>query len=412
MKDDLDRLMEQRQLDAVLVSGPGGHNPAMVYFTGVAHLTHADLLKPRGRPPVLLHASMERDEAARSGLELKDREAYDPIGLLQAAGGDRVEAAAQLLARWFEQVGVRGRVGVSGRIDAGTALAVLQRLEALLPDVQIVGEFEADSSITRARATKSPEEVERIRQMGRIATGVMGEVATYLTSHQAHRGVLVNREGAPLTVGEVKRRINLWLAMRGAENPEATIFAIGRDAGVPHSVGNDDDHLEVGKPIVFDFFPCEAGGGFFYDVTRTWCLGHAPDAVQEQYEHVRQAHAQAIAALRPGALCREIQRATCAHFAARGHATVMEQPGTTEGYTHSLGHGVGLAIHEAPWFNHLDSNTDTLEPGAVFTIEPGLYYPERGLGVRLEDTLWLRPDGTPEVLAELSLDLVLKLPGG
>ena len=411
MKEDLDRLMEARDLDALLVSGAGGHNPALVYFTGVAHLTHANLLKPRGRPPVLLHASMERDEAARTGLALKDREAYDPVGLLRDAGGDRVEAAARLLARLLEEHGVHGRVGVCGRIDAGAALAVLRRLEQILPAVQIVGELEDDSAVTRARATKSAEEVERVRQMGKITTAVAGEVATYLTSHQAHRGVLVTREGTPLTIGEVKRRINLWLAMRGAENPEATIFAIGSDAGVPHSVGNDGDRLEIGKPIVFDLFPCEAGGGYFYDFTRTWCLGHAPDALQQIYQHVLEAYQQAVAALRPGAPCREIQRSTCELFAARGHPTLVEQPGGTEGYVHSLGHGVGLAIHEAPWFNHLEINTDTLQPGAVFTIEPGLYYPERGMGVRLEDTLWLRPDGAAEVLAEFPMDLVLKVPG-
>ena len=83
-----------------------------------------------------------------------------------------------------------------------------------------------------------------------------------------------------------KRRINLWLAERGADNPEGTIFAIGRDAGVPHSTGTASDPLRLGQTIVYDIFPCEAGGGYYYDFTRTWCLGYAPDAVQALYQDV------------------------------------------------------------------------------------------------------------------------------
>ena len=90
---------------------------------------------------------------------------------------------------------------------------------------------------------------------------------------------MVKPNGDPLTIRDVKQRINLWLSERGAENPEDTIFAIGRDAGVPHSSGNPMTSLRLGQTIVFDIYPCEAGGGYFYDFTRTWCLGYAPDEV-------------------------------------------------------------------------------------------------------------------------------------
>jgi Xaa-Pro aminopeptidase len=76
---------------------------------------------------------------------------------------------------------------------------------------------------------------------------------------------------------------------------------------------------------------------------------------------------------------------------------------------HSLGHGLGLHVHERPWFRSIASPSDQLDPGSVVTIEPGLYYPERGMGVRLEDTVWVRPDGNMEILAEYPLDLVLPL---
>jgi Xaa-Pro aminopeptidase len=280
-----------------------------------------------------------------------------------------------------------------------------------MPEIEIVGESEQKSALRRARLTKDEGEVERIRQMGRITAAVVGDVAEFLTSHQAKDGILVDRKGEAITVGEVRRKINLWLAMRGAENPEGTIFAVGRDAGVPHSVGNDPDPIPVGTSIIFDIFPCELSGGYFYDLTRTWCLGYAPDEVQRAYQDVQEAYDLAVGRLQVGAACRDIQIAVCDHFEARGHATIMRDFNSADGYVHGLGHGLGLDVHEPPYFSHFDTNKDVLPAGTVVTIEPGLYYPEKGYGVRIEDTVWIRPDGVPEVLADVPKDLVLKIPG-
>jgi Xaa-Pro aminopeptidase len=87
---------------------------------------------------------------------------------------------------------------------------------------------------------------------------------------------------------------------------------------------------------------------------------------------------------------------------------VLTDPHTREGYVHSAGHGLGLEIHEHPNFRLVHEPPDRLEVGHVVTIEPGLYYPGRGLGVRVEDTIWISPDG-PHVLAPYPMDLVLPL---
>jgi len=94
-----------------------------------------------------------------------------------------------------------------------------------------------------------------------------------------------------------------------------------------------------------------------------------------------------------------------------GDGEKPSSPNTERGFVHSLGHGLGLDVHESPTFSGLASNDDILEPGSVITLEPGLYYPDQDLGVRLEDTLWIRPDGTPEILATYPLDLVLRMNG-
>jgi Xaa-Pro aminopeptidase len=230
-----------------------------------------------------------------------------------------------------------------------------------------------------------------------------------MTTHRVKNEVLVKADGQALTIGDVKSCINLWLAERGAENPEGTIFAIGRDAGVPHSAGTPSDPLRLGQTIVFDIFPCEAGGGYYYDFTRTWCLGYAPDEALALYEDVYTVYREILDSLEPGVHCPEYQRRACELFEERGHPTTEKTPLTQEGYVHSLGHGLGLNVHERPWFGRNANAEDRLDPGTVVTIEPGLYYPERGLGVRLEDTVWMRPDGKPEILADFPLDLVLPM---
>ncbi len=241
----------------------------------------------------------------------------------------------------------------------------------------------------------------------RSRLGVVGKVADYLSGQRASNGHLVDAHNRPVTIGAVKKLINLWLAEAGAENPKGTIFAQGRDAGIPHSAGENAAALRLGQTIVFDIYPSEAGGGYFYDFTRTWCLGYAPDEAVAIYEDVLAVYRQIMAELKVDMPCRSYQLRTCELFEARGHPTTCADSQTLQGYVHSLGHGLGLHVHELPRFGQAATPEDRLDPGGVVTIEPGLYYPDRELGVRLEDTVYVRPDGRMEVLADYPLDLVI-----
>jgi Xaa-Pro aminopeptidase len=409
MKQDLDVLMQTYHLDAILVTGPGTHNPAMVYLTGGAFLTNADLIKKRGCDPVLFYRSMERDGAAQTGLETKNLDDFRYEDLLKQAGGDALQATALRYQRMLTDLDLTsGRIAVYGLSDAGVAFALFSAVQKLMPEVSFVGEV-SDSMLMEVMATKDEAEVDRIRRMGQITTSVIAQTAEFLTSHQVRGDTLIKPDGSPLLTGEVKRQIDLWLVERGVENPEGTIFAIGRTAGVPHNVGDPADPLQLGKTIVFDIFPCEAGGGYFYDITRTWCLGYATDEAYKLYEDVLSVYQQIRSELQPGALTSGYQARACELFEAQGHVTICSDPLTQVGYVHGLGHGVGLYIHERPFFSIYSPERDRLNPGTVITVEPGLYYPEKGLGVRLEDTVWIRPDGQIETLAEFPLDLVLPM---
>lgn len=407
MKSDIDQLMQQAELDALLVCGSALHNPSMTYLAGPVHVTSGYLLKLRGEQPVLFHRSMEREEAAASGLTTRLLGDFRPEPEL----GDPIETEIALLEALFDEYGVTGRVSLYGKVEFGQNYSVFHQLQHKRSGLKLVGEPEGTSVLARARATKDSEEVDQIRQIGAATTAVVGNVADFLTSHRVKDGVLVNSSGEILTIGEVKRRVNLWLAMHSADNLEGCIFSIGHDAGVPHSTGDNDQPVAIDQTIIFDIFPSQAGGGYFYDFTRTWCLGHASEQAQSLFEDVRKVYQTVLGELQAGGVCRDYQVRTCELFEDAGHATVLNTPSTTDGYVHSLGHGVGLAIHESPSFSHRESNQDRLAPGTVFTFEPGLYYPDQGMGARLEDTYWVNPDGGIELLAEYPMDLVLKVSG-
>jgi len=407
MKNDLDRLMAEAGVEGLLVTGAGQHNPYMVYLTGGAHLTKADLIKKRGYPPVLFHGPMERDEAARSGLHTISYSAYPMQQLLAETNDDMFQAIVLRYERMLGEAGIiEGVVCLYGQTDLGQGYAIFNELQKRMPQITFTGGSQQDI-FQQAMATKDVDEINRIRQMGKIVVSVTERLVDFLSGQKAKGNRLVNHEGQPITVGEVKKKINLWLAEAGGENPEGTIFAIGRDAGVPHSTGSAGDYLDLGKTIVFDFFPCEPGGGYFYDFTRTWCLGYAPDEVQQLYSQVFEVYQKVTSQLRAGELFSHYQTQTCELFEAMGHPTVMTDAQTEEGYVHSIGHGLGLHIHEKP-FPGLGSS-EVLLTGSVFTIEPGLYYPDRGMGIRLEDSWWITPDGKAEILVEYPKQLIIPI---
>src|SRR5512135_2159912 len=124
MKSDLDRLMEARNLDAILISGNATHNPPMYYLTGGGHVSGATLIKKHGEPPILFHQYMERDEAAKSGLKCISYSTYNFEELLQQAKGDPVMVSALRYQRMLTDLGLtKARIGLYGFTEIGSAFA-------------------------------------------------------------------------------------------------------------------------------------------------------------------------------------------------------------------------------------------------------------------------------------------------
>ncbi|NWF64260.1 MAG: aminopeptidase P family protein [Chloroflexi bacterium] len=411
MKSDLDSIMQARNMDAFVVFGNAENNPPMYYLTGGGHVSHAAIIKKQGEAPVYFFNDMERDEAAKSGLTLIPYTKYDYNDLLKKSEGNALLASAMRYQKMFEDVGVTGgRVGVYGHYDVSAIFGALRYLQKLMPDIEFTGEAREDSIFLRAMETKDENEVARIRRMGQITIAVVHKVREYLTSCEVRNDeVLLKEDGVPLSVGDVHSKIRLWVSEHGAELPSGFIFAIGRDAGVPHSAGNPTDLMRLGQTIVFDLYPAEAGGGYYYDFTRTWSLGYATPEAQALFDQVKEIYDTLNNNFDLNVAFKDYNKMTCEYFESKGHQTPLNTKAPIEGYVHSLGHGVGLNIHERPFSGLTASDDQRLKPGVIITSEPGLYYPEKGMGFRIEDTLWVRPDGVMEKLADYPYDFVLPM---
>lgn len=407
MKRDLDRLMEERGLDAAWIVGPVHNNAAMYYMTGGAGLSGGFVLKKRGEEPILFCWPMEREVAAATGMRVVNLGRYDYTALVRELGG-QLPATVELYRRIFADLGVRGRVGFYGRMDQGRAWTLLNALRDQLEGITICGEYDV-TLIEAARATKDEAEATRIREVGRRACAVVAATVEFLRAHRVRGETLVQADGTPLTVGRVHQEIARLIAAQGLEDPQGFIFAIGRDTAIPHNKGNPADVIALGKTIIFDIFPREAGGGYFFDLTRTFCLGYAPPEVTEIYQDVVECQQRILAAYRVGEPARRYQQETCEFLAARGHPTLAQDSQSESGFVHTIGHGLGLDVHEEPRFTDVPSNTDVLKPGHIFTCEPGLYYPERGLGVRIEDVVWIDLDGKVHNLTDFPKELVIEV---
>jgi Xaa-Pro aminopeptidase len=407
VKQDLDRLMEERGLDAAFVSGAVNGNPPMYYMVNGAGLTRGHVLKKRGEEPILLCWPMEREEAIASGLSVVNMARYDFDAITRELG-DLLATTVEFYRRIFADMDVSGRVGFYGFADSGRAWNLLNALDAQVDNIEVYGEFDV-TLVEAARITKDAVEAKRIREIGQRTCDIIGQTVEFLQSHDVKDGALVQPNGAPLTVGGVHAAINRFIAEQRLEDPEGFIFSTGRDAGIPHNKGTLNAVMKLGQAIVFDIFPRESGGGYFADVTRTFCLGYAPPEIEKAYQDVYDCQATMLGAYAVGTEAKHYQQMTCDFFAARGHPTVANASQTESGYVHTLGHGLGLEIHEEPYFSDRPSNTNVLQRGHVFTCEPGLYYPDQGYGMRIEDDVWIDPDGTVHNLTDFPKELVIKV---
>lgn len=223
------------------------------------------------------------------------------------------------------------------------------------------------------RRIKDPDEIASTYQALRIAESVFRQVVKGLKPGMSEKAIAWE--------------IETGLREAGADNLSfPVIVASGPNSALPHAVPGDRC-IEIGEPILIDW-GCKLHG-YCSDTTRTVILGPPDDTFLKVYHCVLEAQQRAIAAIKAGANTRIVDSA------ARDH---IHNNGYQGKFGHGLGHGTGLAVHEAPRLSPVKESI--LKTGMIVTVEPGIYLPQWG-GVRIEHQVVVRSDGA-EVMNELS----------
>jgi len=354
-RDRLIARLRSDDLDAMLVSDLNN----VRYLSGFTGSNSALLVYADDRPAVLATDGRYRTQAGRQAPDLR-------IVIERGCGphlaGHATATGVRRLGFESHVVTVDGFVGLQRSVRSGTELV------------------RASGAVEALREVKDAGEVALLRLACEAADAALADLI--------ERGGL--RPGR--SEKDVRNDLEALMLVHGADGPSfETIVAAGANSAIPHHRPTDAV-LQTGDFVKIDFGALV--GGYHSDMTRTFVLGAAADWQREVYDLVASAQRAGREALAPGAALGAVDAAS---------RQVIAEAGYGDTFSHGLGHGVGLQIHEAPGINA--SAAGTLLAGSAVTVEPGVYLPDRG-GVRIEDTLVVS-GGTdaPELLTRFPKEL-------
>jgi Xaa-Pro aminopeptidase len=376
----------------VLIHGDTHRSAALRHELPLGILDPFAYFEVDGRRVVVIVAM----EAGRIQEAAPDVEILDPyeLGLdeMIARGMQWHDLDPELCARAAARLGARRLV-----VPAELPVAVADRLRA--DGIEIVPD---ETEFIRRRRSKNASEVEGVRRAQAAADAGMAAAAELLREAQPSDGVLA-LDGEVLTSETVRARIREVCADREAPAGEDIIVAAGAAGATGHEVGTGP--LPAGVPIIIDIWPRDERSGCYSDMTRTFVTGGDPaDDVAAWHGLAQTALERVYEQLRPGVTGRDLFATACEVFEEAGEPTQRtkrEGEALRDGFFHSLGHGVGLEVHEEPSLGR--TGADPLVPGDVVAVEPGCYRSGYG-GVRLEDLVLVTDDGF-ERLTEFAYEL-------
>ncbi len=233
----------------------------------------------------------------------------------------------------------------------------LEMFKKSMPEYEFITTDELSEEISRLRTVKTEQEIEKIQQAQRIAEKAFDEILNFI------------REG--VTEREISLMLDNTMYKNGAEAMSfETIALAGKNTSMPHGVPSDY-RVQKGDFVLMDFGAVY--DGYHSDMTRTVCVGQPTEEMEKVYNVVIEAQLEALAKVKSGITGKQLDSV------ARDY---IEKHGYGEAFGHSLGHGVGMEVHELP--NASQRSDKVFEPYNVITVEPGIYLPDK-FGVRIED---------------------------
>lgn len=267
--------------------------------------------------------------------------------------GSYIKNAAELI---IKQGG--NRVGIQGSALSASDYIFLQSKGFEITDI--------GNAMQRSRQTKNDEQIASILAAQKITEQAFGAIVPHVK--------------AGVTEKELRAQLEFYMLSLGADGCAfETIVASGKNGACPHATPSDKK-IADGDFVTFDFGAKK--NGYCSDMTRTVAVGKISGEQQEAYKQVLLAHIEAAKMLAPGVKCGEVEAKA---------REILKQKDLDKYFTHSLGHGVGLEIHELPRLSM--SVQETLKIGDVVTIEPGVYIPDK-FGIRIENMYVITASGS------------------
>ncbi len=356
----LQRELKRRKIDcAVIVPGPN-----LRYLTGLClkpseRITLAFI--PLDREPALLLPLLEVPQA---------EQALKAEAKLYSYGDE--EGPDQALSQLVRDLELKGKtLGVELR---QMRLLELKQLKRHLADCRRV---ELDGAMEELRMIKDDSEIRLLRQALELTESVLAKTIRAIRPGVSERAI-----------AQVYQRELLEAGGEGVSFEP--IVVSGPNSGSPHASAGERA-IQPGDIVTLD---CGASwGGYLGDITRNVAMGRLDPELEEIYKIVKEANAAGREACRPGVAVQEVDRAA---------RQVIERAGYGRYFIHRTGHGLGLEVHEPPYI--IGGNEQELQPGQVFTVEPGIYLPGKG-GVRLEDVMLITTEGA-ETLTRFPRELI------
>ena len=358
--DKLNDSLRTSGLDAVILN-PG---PTLTHLTGLKfHLME--------RPVVLLFAKDQIPAIVLPELELQ-KVASLPYELKVFAYPENPSEWGNLFRKAAQSLGLDGkRIGVEPR---QLRLLEFRHVKESAPEADYP---DASDVLAGLRLRKDKTEVEAMRRAVKIAQDALEATIPSFKIEMTERALAAE--------------LVMQLLRHGSdpEIPFAPIVSAGPNAANPHA-SPSERKLRAGDLLVVDWGA--AYEGYISDLTRTFAVGEVEEEYRKIHRIVQEANAAGRAAARPGVPCANVDHAA---------REVIEKSGYGEYFTHRTGHGIGMEGHEDPYMR--GDNMQLLEPGMAFTVEPGIYLPNRN-GVRIEDNVVITETGA-EVLSDMAREI-------
>jgi len=345
-------------LDAIILN-PG---PTLTYLTGL----HFHLME---RPVVLFYAPGGNPAIVLPELEMQK---LTDLPLTPFPYGENPDGWNASFLGAVQSLGLNGKkIGVEPR---QLRLLEYQYVRTAAPEANFP---DASSALAELRLRKDQAEVEKMRRAVQIAQSALEATIPLIKIGMTER--------------ELAAELIVQLYKHGSdpELPFNPIVSGGLNSANPHA-SPTDRKLQPGDMLVIDWGA--ASEGYISDLTRTFAVGEVAAEYKKIHNIVQQANAAGRAAAKPGIPCANVDKSARA---------VIEATGYGQYFTHRTGHGIGMESHEEPYMR--GDNLQILEPGMAFTVEPGIYLPNRN-GVRIEDNVVTTESGA-DILSDMPREM-------